>query len=156
MARIVVLGAGAWGTALAITYAQAHAVSLWTLDPTHAADMLATRENKLYLPGLALTDAIQITADFATACAGAELALIVTPVAGLRPTLKNLAALAQCPPVLWACKGFEAGTGLLPHEVAKECLRPDTPYGVLTGPSFADEVRGFGFQNKVLNIFGRY
>ncbi|MBS1210144.1 MAG: NAD(P)H-dependent glycerol-3-phosphate dehydrogenase [Proteobacteria bacterium] len=141
MSRIAVLGAGAWGTALANSYAVAdHAVVLWSIESDHIAEMCAERQNRRYLPGLALHEALRVTGEFAEACADAELALIVTPVAGLRPTLKRIATEYPELPVLWACKGFEAGTGKLPHEVAAEYLAPATGRGALTGPSFAQEV----------------
>ncbi|MEC5396737.1 NAD(P)H-dependent glycerol-3-phosphate dehydrogenase [Uliginosibacterium sp. H1] len=140
MAHIAVLGAGAWGTALALTYAPQHAVSLWSHESDHIADMAGSRRNERYLPGFEFPASISLHDDIAKACAGAELALVVTPVAGLRPTLRRLAGLAACPPVLWACKGFEADSALLPHEVADAELPAGVPYGVLTGPSFADEV----------------
>ena len=141
MSRLVVLGAGAWGTALANSYAgSGHQVTLWSIEPDHVQQMQAERQNRRYLPDLPLHDGLDITGDFAQACQDAELALIVTPVAGLRPTLARLGAEFPSLPVLWACKGFEAGTGKLPHEVADEYLAPSTGRGILTGPSFADEV----------------
>jgi len=141
MSRIAVLGAGAWGTALANSYASAnHSVVLWSIEADHIAEMCAERQNSRYLPGLALHEKLAITGDFAKACGNAELALIVTPVAGLRPTLKRIASEYPKLPVLWACKGFEAGTGKLPHEVAAEYIDPGVGRGALTGPSFAQEV----------------
>ncbi|MEN3113026.1 NAD(P)H-dependent glycerol-3-phosphate dehydrogenase [Uliginosibacterium paludis] len=140
MASILVIGAGAWGTALANSYAGAHRTTLWSIEPEHLAEMRRDGENKRYLPGIALNQRIEFVADFDEACEAAELAVIATPVSGLRPTLKRVAASYSALPVLWVCKGFEAGTGKLPHEVATEFLLPDTGRGVLTGPSFAQEV----------------
>lgn len=141
MATIAVLGAGAWGTALANSYASTgHALRLWSIEADHIADMLAERQNRRYLPDIALHASITITADFSAACQGADLALIATPVAGLRPTLKRIASEHPALPVLWVCKGFEAGTGKLPHEVAGEYLAANVGRGALTGPSFAEEV----------------
>jgi glycerol-3-phosphate dehydrogenase (NAD(P)+) len=141
LSRIAVLGAGAWGTALANTYASSgHHVSLWTIDAPHAEEMTRARSNHRYLPGIPFHDNIAITAAFEEACSAAELALIVTPVSGLRPTLQRLGKTYPALPTLWACKGFEAQTGKLPHEVAAECLPAEQGRGVLTGPSFAQEV----------------
>ncbi|RXZ43325.1 NAD(P)H-dependent glycerol-3-phosphate dehydrogenase [Crenobacter cavernae] len=139
--RIAVLGAGAWGTALAIAYASDHEVTLWARNAQQVADMARDCENARYLPGVLLPASLSMTADLPAAVADAELLLVVTPIAGLRPTLKALAALGQpLPPLLWACKGFEAGSSLLPHQVVAEEL-PELPAcGALSGPSFAQEV----------------
>ncbi|MEN9492824.1 MAG: Glycerol-3-phosphate dehydrogenase [Pseudomonadota bacterium] len=139
--RIAVLGAGAWGTALANTFSShGHSVGLWTIDAAHAEMMARERTNSQFLPGVPFHEALVVGADFASVCAEAELAIVVTPVAGLRPTLQRLARLGGNIPVLWACKGFEAETGKLPHEVAEEYLVASVGCGALTGPSFALEV----------------
>ena len=141
MSRIAVIGAGAWGTALANTYASnGHRIALWTIDAAHAGEMRSQRTNQRYLPGFAFPENLSVCDSFEEACRDAELALVVTPVAGLRPTLAKLGAGFPKLPVLWACKGFEKGTGALPHEVAEELLAPGTGCGALTGPSFAQEV----------------
>jgi len=137
--KIAILGAGAWGTALALAFAPRHAIALWTLEADHAAAMLATRENRLFLPGYALPAAIEIGADIAATLPGADLAVIATPVAGLRTTLQALGRLAPRLPFVWVCKGLEANTGLLPNQVVAATLQ-DARCGVLTGPSFAEEV----------------
>ncbi|PAS95530.1 MAG: glycerol-3-phosphate dehydrogenase [Candidatus Dactylopiibacterium carminicum] len=135
------MGAGAWGTALANSYASSgHQVTLWSIEADHVAQMQAERRNQRYLPDIAFHSDLIISADFELSCQTADLALIVTPVAGLRPTLARLAQTCPALPVFWACKGFEAGTGKLPHEVAEEFLAPSVGRGVLTGPSFAQEV----------------
>ena len=135
---IVVLGAGAWGTALAIAASTRHAVLLWARDPGQAAKMVATRRNQRYLPEVNLPESLRITADPAEAWDIAErgLAVIGSPMSGLR---ERLAALPPHGHALWLCKGFEAGSGKLGHEIARE-LRPDLRCGVLSGPSFALEV----------------
>ncbi|TCP11034.1 glycerol 3-phosphate dehydrogenase (NAD(P)+) [Crenobacter luteus] len=139
--KIAVLGAGAWGTALALAYAAEHDVTLWARNAEQVDAMRAARENARYLPGVALPASLALTADLAGAVAGAELLLVVTPIAGLRPTLRALAALGQpLPPLLWACKGFEAGSSLLPHQVVAEELPALPAAGALSGPSFALEV----------------
>jgi glycerol-3-phosphate dehydrogenase (NAD(P)+) len=134
--RIAVLGAGAWGTALAAQAAARHDVWLWGRDAAQIAAIASTGANARYLPGVSLPATLRLTSDFAPAHAGADLIVIATPMSGLRGVL---AALPSRAPALWLCKGFEARSGLLGHEVARE-LRPGVPCGVLSGPSFADEV----------------
>ncbi len=141
--KISIIGAGAWGTALAIAFARntAHSVTLWARDAGLCATMTAARENERYLPGAAFPAALKICADIDGALADADLLLLATPLAGLRPTLKLLRAKGSQTPFLWLCKGLEVGTGLLPHQVAVEELgHLAIPHGALTGPSFAEEV----------------
>lgn len=136
MPPLVVLGAGAWGTALAIAAAARQPVLLWARDADQAARMQADRSNARYLPGIDFPPALTVTADLAQALAGGGVVIIGTPMAGLRD---SLAALPTGARTLWLCKGFEAGTGLLGHEIAR-AMRPDLRCGVLSGPSFAQEV----------------
>ena len=139
--KLAVLGAGAWGTALAVAYARHHDVTLWGRDAAQVAQMAAERVNERYLPGCPLPVELALSADLTRAIDGADLILIVTPMAGLRATLRALTALSPAlPPLLWACKGFEAGSSLLPHQVVAEELPAGVPCGVLSGPSFAREV----------------
>jgi len=141
MSKIAVLGAGAWGTALAVTYANVnHDVRLWSFEASHVVQMREARENERYLPSLPLPENIRIEESIAQAITDVGLVLLATPVAGLRETLQRLQKHQAAMPVLWACKGFEAGTGLLPHEVVAQVLGADYPCGALTGPSFAQEV----------------
>ena len=137
--RITVLGAGAWGTALALAFAPRHAVALWTLEADHAAAMRADAENKRFLPGHALPADIAVSADIPDALRGADFAVVATPVAGLRTTLQALARHAPGLPFVWVCKGLEADSGLLPHQVVDATMH-EARCGVLTGPSFAEEV----------------
>ncbi|MGC4394670.1 NAD(P)H-dependent glycerol-3-phosphate dehydrogenase [Hydrogenophaga sp. T2] len=141
----VVLGAGAWGTALAIGAARhgAARVTLWARDPAQAATLAARRENPRYLPGQALPDTLQVTSGDALAlAASADLVVIGTPMAALREWLTALRGLQA--PVAWLCKGFERAPaddqpGLLGHEIAAR-VAPALRTGVLSGPSFALEV----------------
>ena len=135
--NITVLGAGAWGTALALAALPRHDVTLWTRDPRQAQAMLAERRNQRYLPEVALPEALRIGADHDLALRHARdgLLVIATPMSALR---ERLTALPAEQPVLWLCKGFESGSGALGHEIARE-LRPAAA-GVLSGPSFALEV----------------
>ncbi|HNC52396.1 MAG TPA: NAD(P)H-dependent glycerol-3-phosphate dehydrogenase [Accumulibacter sp.] len=137
--RIAVLGAGAWGTALAISFAHRHSVVLWARDPARVASMQAARENSRYLPGHAFPASLDPTGDFEGATDGAELLLLAAPLAGLRTALQSLREARISAPFLWVCKGLEKGSGLLPHQVVHDVLGRRV-CGVLTGPSFADEV----------------
>jgi len=136
--KLSVLGAGAWGTALALQAASRHDVHLWARDAGHAGALAAQRENRRYLPGASLPPTLSIGADLAAALQHAHggLVVIATPMAALR---EMLGALPDGARVVWLCKGFEAGTGALGHEIAQE-VRPHARAGVLSGPSFAEEV----------------
>ncbi len=140
MKNIAVLGAGAWGTALALAYCRSHRVSLWARNGQQMSAMVESRENRRYLPGFGLPPELRLEADLAAAVAGSDLNLVVTPLSGLRATLARLKELAPATPVVWACKGLEAGTGKLPHQIVAEELGETLPSAALTGPSFADEV----------------
>ena len=132
MTRVAVLGAGAWGTAIAGVLAARLDVALWARDPAQAEAIARTRRNERYLPGIELPAALGVTADLPSAVSGARLLLAATPVAGLRELAGKIPAES---PLVWLCKGFEEGTGLLPHQLVsqKRC-------GALSGPSFAAEV----------------
>lgn len=140
--RMAVLGAGSWGTALAIQLARRlPEVRLWARDPQAIADMTAARENRRYLPGARFPDTLTAVADLAGAVAGMDDVLVVVPSHGLRGCLSALAAhLAPGQRVIWATKGLEPHTAKLPHVVATEVLGRDRPTAVLSGPSFAGEV----------------
>ena len=138
--KISVLGAGAWGTAIAAAAAPRNATLLWARDAAQAAAIGAARRNERYLPEAALPHELSVSSDLDEALrhAAGGLLIIATPMAGLRGLLQQL------PPgqaAMWLCKGFEAGTGLLGHEIARS-LRPQGAWacGVLSGPSFALEV----------------
>lgn len=138
--NIAVIGAGAWGTALAISLAGSHRVTLWARDAAQIEAMRATRRNQRYLPDIPLPDNLELSADFPAALDEAELAIVAVPTAALREVLQQLASAGQCFNVVWVCKGFEAETSLLPHQVAAEVLPEGLHRGVLSGPSFAQEV----------------
>ena len=137
--NLTVLGAGAWGTALAVNSAARHSTRLWARDAAQAAQMRAGRANQRYLPGVALPDALQVDADFDAALAHARdgLVVIATPMAALDEMLGRVGAHAAG--VLWLSKGFEQRSGRLGHELAR-AIDPRARVGVLSGPSFAIEV----------------
>jgi glycerol-3-phosphate dehydrogenase (NAD(P)+) len=157
--NILVLGAGAWGTALAVSASenprQTHQVTLWARDAAQARAMRADRVNARYLPGLPLPDSLQIAdgASVAERCAaGQDLIILGAPMAGLRGLLHELRDCRV--PVAWICKGLERSLprtadadgsadaeslGLMAHEVQAQ-VAPDLLSGVLSGPSFAQEV----------------
>ena len=137
--NLTVLGAGAWGTALAINTSARHATRLWARDDQQARAIQQARENERYLPGVPLPESLQVSSDFDTSVEHARggLVVIATPMSGLADTLKRLPP--DAPGVLWLCKGFQEGTGWLGHEVARS-VSPHARVGVLSGPSFAIEV----------------
>ena len=147
--RIAIVGAGAWGTALAVSVAsqtrRGHGVTLWARDPKQAAAMQTERMNRLYLPGVALPHALTVTGPAQSTPTAlllqADLMVLATPMSGLRSLL---AQLADCRvPLAWLSKGFEAGRldshGCLAHEVQSQ-VAPRVLAGALSGPSFAMEV----------------
>ncbi len=147
--NIIVLGAGAWGTALAVSAARApqpgRTVTLWARDAALVADMAARRENARYLPAQALPPSLQLSAEpLAVVLASvqpSDLVVVATPMAALRSMLTQLQKVPA--PVAWLCKGFESAVqgahGLLGHEVQAQAA-PRLLAGVLSGPSFAQEV----------------
>ena len=138
--NLTVIGAGAWGTALAISLSANHRVTLWARDAAQIETMRATRCNQRYLPDIPLPENIELHADFSAALGSAELAVIAVPTAALRVALQQVALSGRCSKVVWLCKGFEAETSLLPHQVAAEILPAGFSCGALSGPSFAQEV----------------
>ena len=146
--KIIVLGAGAWGSALAMSAAQhpaGHVVTLWARDAAQASNMRAERQNRRYLPGIAFPSSLTMAdGDFAALLRGADLVIVATPMAALRNMLQALHGCTA--PVAWLCKGFEAvpadhpgAYGLLAHEVQTQ-VAPELIAGVFSGPSFAQEV----------------
>src|SRR5947207_1551041 len=135
--RLAVLGAGAWGTAISCVLAARLEVTLWARDAGQASTIASTRRNARYLPGFELPSTVKVTADLGDAVRDAELLLAATPVAGLRQLLEQLGGSA---PLVWLCKGFEQGSGELPHQIAAARLGDKARYGALSGPSFAEEV----------------
>jgi glycerol-3-phosphate dehydrogenase (NAD(P)+) len=140
--RIAVLGAGSWGTALAIQIARAgNAAVLWGRDAAHLQQLAARRCNDRYLPGAAFPPALLIEPSLDRAVRSSRTVLISVPSHALRSTLQAIAPfLPARPRIAWATKGFELSTGLLPHEVAQSVLGDDALFAVISGPTFAKEV----------------
>jgi len=137
--RIAILGAGAWGSALAISFSAGHEVRLWARR-RDACEALSRSRSSPYLPEVPFPDALRVEADLRAALSGCDLAIVATATAGLRDTAEAVRAIAPSTSLLWACKGFEQGTRLLPHEVVAEALPGAACTGALSGPSFALEV----------------
>jgi len=142
--QIAVIGSGAWGTALAMAacrHAHGHSVHLYARDPNQAESMDRQRENTRYLPGVTLPQGLSVVngplGTWVEQAPDIDLWVLATPMSGLRTSLRDLQQVAA--PVAWLCKGFESGTGLMPHEVQAEAA-PDLQAGALSGPSFALEV----------------
>lgn len=141
MDRIAVIGAGAWGTALALAARRAgRDVAIWARESTVAESINGQHLNPLFLPGVDLDPAIRATGVLEAAVAEADAVLLVTPAQHLRATTAELAPdLPTNAPIVICAKGIEAGTGALMTDVAAETL-PDAAIAVLSGPSFAAEV----------------
>src|SRR5689334_8614764 len=144
MDTVAILGAGAWGTALAIHLARsdsAPAIRLWARDPKQAQALDAARENARYLPGIPLPRSVAVTADLAAALAGTALIVVATPINALLDVAAAARRLAATP-LFWLCKGFVAADAT-PKVAAAHRIVGATwpaPVGVISGPSFAEEV----------------
>lgn len=142
LSPIAVLGAGSWGTALAVQLARSgQHVSLWGRNTQELNEIAAERVNARYLPGVALPDCVSLEPDLKTLVRAHRDLLVCVPSHAFRATLSAIRAdLARNGRVAWATKGFERDTGRLPHEVALEELGQEVPVAVLSGPTFASEV----------------
>ena len=141
-APVAVLGAGSWGTALAIQFAHGgRQVRLWGRDAPQLAEMAASRRNERYLPSAGFPESLRVEPDLPRSLSGARDVLIVVPSHAFRTLLRLLAPqLAPEPHVVWATKGFEQGSLKLPHQIAREVLGAERRVAVLSGPTFAREV----------------
>lgn len=142
--HITLIGAGAWGTAMALAAARhpgGHTVTLHARDASQAEALRTQRQNARYLPGVALPESIEISsaplASLWASSSHCDLWVIATPMAGLRTVLTAMTDVRA--PVAWLCKGLESSTGLMPHEVQAQ-VAPHLQAGALSGPSFALEV----------------
>jgi glycerol-3-phosphate dehydrogenase (NAD(P)+) len=142
MRPIVVLGAGSWGTALAIQFARGGGPTvLWGRAEDEPEKIARERENLRYLPGARFPPALAVEPDLTRALAAGDDVVLVVPSSALRAVLTEIKPrLGPKARVAWASKGFELATGKLPHQVAQEVLGPGVPVAVLSGPTFAREV----------------
>jgi glycerol-3-phosphate dehydrogenase (NAD(P)+) len=140
--RIGVLGAGSWGTALALHLGRnGHAVDLWGRDPGSMREMARTRSNERYLSGHVFADSVKPTADLKTALRDIDLLVLVVPSHAFRETLEISVKQTTAPfEIVWGTKGFDPGSGSLLHEVAGELLPRGSKMAVLSGPTFAAEI----------------
>ena len=140
--RVAVIGAGSWGTALALVLAEAgHEVMLWARTPEVARAINEEHRNPRYLSDYRLPSAIRATAEYATACDGTEAVVIVTPSAALRSVAADLRKLvASATPIVICSKGVEEKTGLLPIDTFAAELGNAGRMAVLSGPTHAEEV----------------
>ena len=139
---VAVLGAGSWGTALALQLDRSGSHSiLWDRDTENLEKIRSTRLNERYLPGIDIPDSIVVEDDILSAVKAADHILVVTPSHAFATVMKTIReVLVAGQGVAWACKGFEPGSGRLLHQVAMELLPAGTPLAIVTGPSFAKEV----------------
>ena len=139
---VAVLGAGSWGTALAVQAARnGLSTVLWGRDAAAIAQMRETHRNARYLPDLPLPESLRFSDDLAATVEAADLVLVVVPSHAFPEIVRELAPHRKADAgVAWATKGFEPGSGRFLHEVAEEVLGAGTPLAVVTGPSFAREV----------------
>ncbi|MEQ1528670.1 MAG: NAD(P)H-dependent glycerol-3-phosphate dehydrogenase [Methylococcales bacterium] len=140
--KIVVLGAGSWGTALAILAARNGCQTLlWTHDPHHHAALARDRQNKRYLPDLVFPENLSVTCELAQAAHFSDLTLIAVPSHAFKDTLVKLKSYASSNiKISWATKGFHPDSGALLHEIVADIFTPQTPAAILSGPTFAREV----------------
>jgi glycerol-3-phosphate dehydrogenase (NAD(P)+) len=139
MQKIGIIGAGAWGTALAAILARSgRQVVLWAREAEVVASIRERRENALFLPGTLLPEGVSVTAAMDEAC-DAQAVLLVTPSQALRPVLTQAATHWLGAPAVICAKGIEEGSHALMSEIAADCL-PGVTLAVLSGPTFASEV----------------
>ncbi len=138
----VVVGAGAWATALAVAVARnGHDVLLWARDAKHAASMQAQKSNERYLPGLPFPDTLAVATDFTSALGAAAHVLVVVPSGAFTDVLINIKPyIAKGMPISWATKGLVPKTGQFLSDIAATIIGDSHPLAIISGPSFANEV----------------
>jgi len=138
--KFTVIGAGSWGTALAMQMARNGTTYLWGRNPKHLEDMQQSRSNEAYLPGVEFPEDLLLEADLKTAIENSEAILLVSPSHAFAEVLNKIKPFIGDRPLAWASKGFEPGSGRFLHEVAEEIVGKDRPIALVTGPSFAKDV----------------
>tara|TARA_B110000238_G_scaffold164597_1_gene179621 strand:+ start:516 stop:1514 length:999 start_codon:yes stop_codon:yes gene_type:complete len=142
--KVCVLGAGAWGTALAIHLSKLHPTKLWARNSGHVSGMRKAQSNPLYLGDFKFPPLLEISNDFDAVLSDVDLIVCAVPTSGFRQILKLINKINQSAPVIWANKGLEQGSAKLPHEIAFEELgdpkETNRHWGVVSGPTFAAEL----------------
>ena len=142
--KVCVLGAGAWGTALAIHLSKLHPTKLWARNSGHVSGMKKAQSNPLYLGDFKFPPLLEISNDFDAVLSDVDLIVCAVPTSGFRQILKLINKINQSAPVIWANKGLEQGSAKLPHEIAFEELgdpkETNRHWGVVSGPTFAAEL----------------
>ena len=138
--KFTVIGAGSWGTALAMQMARNGTTYLWGRNPEHMQNMQKTRSNEAYLPGISFPDQLIVETDLKTAINASDAILVVSPSHAFAEILQRIKPHIGNRPLAWASKGFEPGSGRFLHEVAEEIMGLDKPIALVTGPSFAQDV----------------
>jgi glycerol-3-phosphate dehydrogenase (NAD(P)+) len=154
--RIAILGAGAWGSALAIALSREHEVVVWSRNAAHVSE-LAERRESTYLPGIPFPAPIRFEADAVAAARKSDLVIVATSTEGMSPTVERLRGAVDDLAILWACKGFDPASGRMPHEIVARALPECRRAGALSGPSFALEVaRGLPVALTIASLDGAF
>src|SRR6056300_442772 len=139
--KVAVIGAGAWGTALAIQAAKAYPVKLWARDSGHISGMKKARSNPKYLGDFTFPDHLELTASLDEAIITSDVIISSVPTSAFAEIIQNIQSIDPAKPIIWTNKGLETISSLFPHEIIHDYLiNKDLAYGVLSGPSFAAEL----------------
>ncbi len=139
--KVAVIGAGAWGTALAIQAAKAYPVKLWARDSGHISGMKKARSNPKYLGDFTFPDHLELTASLDEAVLTSDVIISSVPTSAFAEVIQNIQSIDSAKPIIWTNKGLETNSSLFPHEIIHDHLiNKDLAYGVLSGPSFAAEL----------------
>ena len=139
--KVAVIGAGAWGTALAIQAAKAYPVKLWARDSGHISGMKKARSNPKYLGDFTFPDHLELTASLDEAVLTSDVIISSVPTSAFAEVIQNIQSIDSAKPIIWTNKGLETNSSLFPHEIIHDHLiNKDLSYGVLSGPSFAAEL----------------
>ena len=139
--KVAVIGAGAWGTALAIQAAKAYPVKLWARDSGHISGMKKARSNPKYLGDFTFPNHLELTASLDEAVLTSDVVISSVPTSAFAEIIQNIQSIDPAKPIIWTNKGLEANSSLFPHEIIHDHLiNKDLAYGVLSGPSFAAEL----------------
>ena len=139
--KVAVIGAGAWGTALAIQAAKAYPVKLWARDSGHISGMKKARSNPKYLGDFTFPNHLELTASLDEAVLTSDVIISSVPTSAFAEIIQNIQSIDSAKPIIWTNKGLETNSSLFPHELIRDHLiNKDLAYGVLSGPSFAAEL----------------